>query len=163
MSYRFFRIPQRAPEEFERDLNAFLRSHRVLSIDKRWVDLGQDSYWAFCVDYVETTASKSSSAAVGRDKIDYREKLSPEDFAVFAQLRDLRKELSQADSIPVYMVFTNGQLAAMVENRVTSKSELALIDGVGEARVEKYGDRFLELLGRQWNEKVDDAKSETPF
>jgi hypothetical protein len=40
----------------------------------------------------------------------------------------------------------NEQLAAMVEKRVTSKKALMEIDGVGEARVSKYGDEALAIL-----------------
>jgi superfamily II DNA helicase RecQ len=51
---------------------------------------------------------------------------------VFAKLRDLRKEISQMDAVPVYAIFTNEQLAQMVETRVTSSAGLGAIDGIGE-------------------------------
>ena len=84
-------------------------------------------------------------------KIDYREVLSPEDFAVFARLRQLRKEIAQAEAVPVYTIFTNDQLAQMVQSRATTKAALEKIAGVGDARIEKYGPRVLEFLARQWD------------
>jgi superfamily II DNA helicase RecQ len=48
------------------------------------------------------------------EKIDYREKLSPEDFDVFSKIREIRKQLAAADSVPVYTICTNEQLAQMV-------------------------------------------------
>ena len=63
------------------------------------------------------------------------------------------------------MVFTNEQLAQMVQGRATTRSDLEKIDGVGDARIEKYGPRFLELLNRQWEGKGagGDEASRTPF
>src|SRR4051794_14851410 len=86
-----------------------------------------------------------------RNNVDYRERLKPEDFAVFARLRDLRKEIAQAEAVPVYTVFTNEQLAQMVQMRATTRAALEQIAGVGDARIEKYGARVLEFLRRQWD------------
>ncbi len=62
MAYRFFQVPVRDSGAAEEELNRFLRGHRVLSVDRRWVDLGTESYWSFCVDYLETA---SSSGLIG--------------------------------------------------------------------------------------------------
>jgi hypothetical protein len=59
MAYRFFRVPVRDSGAAEEEVNRFLRGHRVLSVDRRWVDLGTESYWRFCVDYLETGATRS--------------------------------------------------------------------------------------------------------
>ena len=59
-----------------------------------------------------------------------------EEFDVFSQLRQLRKEMAEAEAVPVYALFTNEQLAQMVQRRCRTKSELLGIEGVGEAKVE---------------------------
>ena len=69
-----------------------------------------------------------------------------EEFDVFSQLRQLRKEMAQAEAVPVYALFTNEQLAQMVQRRCRAKSELLGIEGVGEAKVEKYAERLLPVL-----------------
>ena len=95
-------------------------------------------------------------------KVDYRDLLSPEDFAVYAKLRDLRKEIAQRETVPVYTVFTNAQLAQMVQRRVTSRADLAEIEGVGEARVEKYASRMLEILKQQWTQPDEAGEQLVP-
>jgi hypothetical protein len=40
--------------------------------------------------------------------------------------------------VPVYTIFTNEQLAQMVQSRATTKAALEKIAGVGDARIEKY-------------------------
>lgn len=103
MAYRFFLIPARDAVEAASELNAFLGNHRVLAVARRWVDQGADSYWAFCVDYYDSSAGMSEKPRGARTRgKDYREILSPDDFARFAQLRDRRKEVAQAEGVPVY-------------------------------------------------------------
>jgi superfamily II DNA helicase RecQ len=54
--------------------------------------------------------------------------------------------VAEKEGVPVYVVFTNEQLAEMVKKKVSSKAALKEIEGVGEARVEKYGDAVLERM-----------------
>jgi superfamily II DNA helicase RecQ len=161
MPYKFFTVPIQDDGSGEGVLNAFLRSHKVLSVDLRWVEQGAASFWSFCVDFMDAVPGHNSSSRDGpaRNKIDYREVLKPEDFTVFARLRDLRKEIAQAEGVPVYTVFTNEQLAQMVQNRVTSKAALEKIAGVGDARIEKYGPRVLEMLKGVWKSNNEAGRS----
>jgi superfamily II DNA helicase RecQ len=149
MPFKMIAVSIRDPGQAEEEWNAFLRSHRVLSVERRFAEDGASSFWCFCIDYLDRDGS-SRGAAFNRGKIDYKEVLSPEEFAVFAKLRDLRKELAQAESVPMYTIFTNEQLAKIVQARVKSKAELEKIAGIGDARVGKYGKRVLELLARAW-------------
>lgn len=153
MGFKFFTIPIQNAEQVEEELNAFLRSHRILSVDRRWVDQGPTSFWSFCIDYLDGSVGGISKSRQQKDrKIDYREILDPQEFAVFAKLRELRKEMAQMEAVPVYTVFTNEQLAQMVQTKVATTKALEEIAGVGDARIEKYGPRFLELLQRHWKE-----------
>ena len=145
MAFRFFTISVHDGADVEAELNAFLGAHRVVSVDRRFVDLGNQSFWAICVDYIAGPSGRAG-ANTARERVDYKEKLTPEQFRVFAQLRDLRKEVAQAEAVPVYTVFSNDQLARMVTDRTTTKAALERIDGIGDARVAKYGPRFLDLL-----------------
>jgi hypothetical protein len=43
MAYRFFQVSVRDSGVAAEELNRFLRGHRVVSVDRRWVDLGTDS------------------------------------------------------------------------------------------------------------------------
>jgi len=65
---------------------------------------------------------------------------------VFSRLRELRKELAQTEAVPVYALFTNEQLAQMVQRRCHSNSDLAQIEGIGDSRIGKYAERILPLL-----------------
>jgi len=156
MPYHLAIIPIRDDGMAEQDLNQFLRSHRVLSVDKQFVQNGINSFWTFCIDYIESRPNEpSTKGPANRQRVDYKEQLTPEQFAVFAKLRDWRKAMSQSEAVPVYAVFTNEQLAQIVKTKVNSKSTLASIEGVGEAKVAKYGGQVLNLLQGCWDNETN--------
>lgn len=144
MRMRFFAVPALTPGPAADELESFLAGHRVLAIDRQFVSDGPASYWAICVTHQQ--GASSSPKVSKRSRVDYRELLSEQDFAVFARLRELRKSLSQREAVPAYAIFTNEQLAAIATQRPATAGALASISGIGAARVDKYGELVLELL-----------------
>jgi hypothetical protein len=89
MPLKFFHISSRDSAPMEAELNAFLSRHRVVTVDRRFVECGADSFWALCVDYLHgEPGAGSSHGAPGRAerKVDYKELLPPEQFEVFSKL-----------------------------------------------------------------------------
>ena len=142
MKVKFFSVPALDPGAAEEDLNRFLGGHRVLAVDRQLVHDRSAAYWAVCVTYLEG----QGKAPVKKGKIDYREVLPADEFAVFARLRSLRKTIADREAVPAYALFTNEHLATMVRQRVVTAEDLGAIPGVGPARVDKYGQAFLEVL-----------------
>lgn len=143
MQLRFFTIPIHAGDMAAEELNRFLGMHRILAVDRSFAQNGANSAWAVCVSF-EIAEGRPSSGK--RGKIDYREVLNEQDFAVFAKLRSLRKELADKEGVPAYAILTNEQLAEMVKRRVQTATALGEISGIGESRIEKYGEPFLHML-----------------
>lgn len=104
-----------------------MRHVRVLSTDRRFVELGLQSFWSILVDYLDVqpeTVSEGQRPTKFRNKIDYREILAPDVFALFTKLKEFRKRLAQEQGVPIYTIFTNEQLAQIARNRIVSKSGL---------------------------------------
>jgi superfamily II DNA helicase RecQ len=140
-------IPIQTAEESAQALNQFVAANRVLAVDRQFIADGANSAWAICVSFDDAGSEATLRPAVGkRGKVDFRDVLSAEEFAVFARLRALRKERADAEGVPAYALFTNEQLAGMVQRRTLSITALHEIPGVGEARVAKYGQAFLQIL-----------------
>ena len=147
MQIRFFAIPALDPGAAEAELNTLLAAGRVSGVERQLVADGAASFWAVAVTLVEGPGPLPAGLkAGGGRRVDYREILSEADFAVFAQLRALRKSVAEAEAVPPYAVFTNEQLAAMVRERVAGAEALGCIEGVGPARVARYGEAFLQVL-----------------
>ena len=148
MQYEVYTVPAGGGEAMD-ELNKFLRSHRVVGVEKHLVTDGQEPRWVFCVEYLESSKAgvkKGNNAGTGKPRVDYREVLNPSDFGVFSKMRDKRKEWAEKEGIPAYAIFTNEQLAKMVTERVKTLEALGKIDGVGESRLKKYGSEMLEVL-----------------
>lgn len=148
MKLQFFSINALEPHHDQETINDFCLRHRVVSVDKHLVERGGTCHWAICFTYLDasTTPTKPTQAVNKRAQIDYRETLSETDFTVFAKLRDLRKAVADADGVPIYAVFTNAQLAEMVTHRTTSLTAMGEINGIGAAKLDKYGKHFVKLL-----------------
>jgi ATP-dependent DNA helicase RecQ len=68
------------------------------------------------------------------------------DAALFARLRALRAELARAEQVPAYVVFPDRTLAEMAVRRPRSLHALADIRGVGPTKLERFGERFLDVI-----------------
>nr|WP_312499907.1 DNA helicase RecQ [Enterococcus sp.] len=68
------------------------------------------------------------------------------DDALFDQLRALRLNLAQEQNLPPYVVFSDQTLRQLAEVQPKSPIEFLQIKGVGQNKLDKYGDAFLALL-----------------
>ncbi|NAX19981.1 ATP-dependent DNA helicase RecQ [Vibrio sp. V39_P1S14PM300] len=68
------------------------------------------------------------------------------DKKLFAKLRKLRKAIADEDGLPPYVVFSDATLIDMAEILPTSYGEMLAVSGVGQRKLEKYADPFLDLI-----------------
>jgi DNA helicase-2/ATP-dependent DNA helicase PcrA len=67
---------------------------------------------------------------------------------LFDALAAWRKQRAQADAVPAYVVFHNTTLEAIVGVKPRSIDELARVPGVGPAKLDRYGDEVLAVVGQ---------------
>lgn len=65
---------------------------------------------------------------------------------LFARLRFLRKQIADKENIPPYVVFNDATLEEMAQFTPTTKAEMLDINGVGERKLERFGDAFMNLI-----------------
>jgi len=91
-----------------------------------------------------------SGAAVGDPEAPWNEapppEFDPDADPLFEKLRALRKRLADERSVPAYIVFSDKVLREMAARRPSTPEELLQVSGVGPAKLERYGDAFLEAL-----------------
>ena len=68
------------------------------------------------------------------------------DQALFQALRSWRAETAKEQSVPAYVVFNDRTLAGIAERKPRTMVELSTVSGVGEAKLERYGEAVLEVL-----------------
>lgn len=75
--------------------------------------------------------------------------LDSKGWKIFEKLRELRLLIAKEEKVPPYIVFTDKTLVDMCVKKPTDKKEMLNVSGVGEAKYEKYGERFLVCLKEQ--------------
>ena len=81
--------------------------------------------------------------------------------SLFESLRKLRYEISKEENVPAYVIFSDAALRQMEKERPMSDSELLSIDGVGKAKLEKYGEAFIKVILDFQKSKAVKKKKET--
>lgn len=74
--------------------------------------------------------------------------LSEKDLELFETLRVLRREIAEEEKVPPYMIFSDKTLALMSAAHPANLEEMLRISGVGEFKLQKYGERFLQVICR---------------
>jgi ATP-dependent DNA helicase RecQ len=72
--------------------------------------------------------------------------LAPEEQGLFHHLRDLRKQIADAQSVPPYVVFPDNSLRAMAQWRPHNEELFALMPGVGSRKLEAYAVSFTQAI-----------------
>jgi ATP-dependent DNA helicase RecQ len=65
---------------------------------------------------------------------------------LFERLKDLRKKLATEENVPAYIIFTNASLLDMCRRKPTSLIQFSAVNGVGEVKLEKYGEAFIDVI-----------------
>ena len=74
------------------------------------------------------------------------ETLAPGDQPLWERLREKRLELCRAQAVPPYVIFHDSTLMEMAAQRPGDPQQMAMISGVGELKLERYGDEFLAVI-----------------
>jgi superfamily II DNA helicase RecQ len=152
MAYVHFQVPIHGGEA-EAKLNQFLASHEVIRVEKQFLSAGLEGVWAYVVEFTKTGPMASGKIAASERKdgngalVDWKEKLTDAEYARYLKLWHWRKAAAERDGVKQnFTIFTNAQLAEMAQKPPRSLADVRKIDGVGEGRVQKYGNEVLSQL-----------------
>lgn len=85
------------------------------------------------------------------------EELSFDD-ELYEKFRHLRREMAVESNVPAYVIFGDKTLKEFSQKLPTTKEEMLDLNGVGQVKFEKYGEKFLELsksLKEEFKEEID--------
>jgi ATP-dependent DNA helicase RecQ len=89
-------------------------------------------------DFADSAANKKSRRKASS--------VAPEKEALWNDLRACRKMFADESNVPPYVIFSNATLEEMMEREPMSRMEMLAISGVGESKLDKYGDAFIEVI-----------------
>nr|WP_294839430.1 DNA helicase RecQ [uncultured Methylotenera sp.] len=123
----------------ETDMDAFGGLHltqaaRPVLRSEVMVWLRQDQEAAKRVSKIERGArAKEAYAGVADDPL-------------WLALKAKRSELAKEQGVPPYLIFHDSTLLEILNHRPGSLTEMSRISGIGQAKLTRYGDAFLEVL-----------------
>ncbi|MGI9331329.1 MAG: DNA helicase RecQ [Gammaproteobacteria bacterium] len=74
------------------------------------------------------------------------EEVAITDIKLWNALRDCRQRLAAEHSVPPYVIFHDSTLRQMLSDRPDNADALLEISGVGQAKLQRYGNEFLEVI-----------------
>lgn len=123
----------------------------VLVITKRGKDLLLDDK-ILKFDYIKSLKNKSSNK-IKKEKIHPLTKnieediiLSPEDERLLGELKEKRRQLSQKEGVPAYVISNNKTLIDLAILKPEEVEDMLEIRGIGPKIAEKYGKIFLKII-----------------
>ncbi|MDJ0942313.1 MAG: DNA helicase RecQ [Kiloniellales bacterium] len=87
--------------------------------------------------------ARPAAAAKARGPVDFED---PAAEALFQDLRQLRLALAKSQGVPPYVIFHDSTLAELARLRPSRLEQLHGITGIGQAKLERYGAAFLEVI-----------------
>lgn len=73
------------------------------------------------------------------------------DRRLFAKLRTLRKEIADIEDIAPYIVFNDATLSELARIKPKTSKEFLAINGIGDTKLLRYGESFLQLIQQHAN------------
>ncbi|MDO6566625.1 DNA helicase RecQ [Alteromonas sp. 1_MG-2023] len=81
-------------------------------------------------------------------KPDKKAKQAPANYdrTLFMRLKHLRKVLAEENEVPPYVVFSDATLVDMAAKLPTTRNTMLDVSGVGQTKLSRYGDAFMQLI-----------------
>ena len=68
------------------------------------------------------------------------------DKTLLSRLNKLRRSIAEEQHVPPFIIFTNATLRDMALKQPKNRREMLRVDGVGENKMDRYGDAFLRVI-----------------
>ena len=129
----------------DKPLQDFITDKEVIDFSEHFFIHEKTPYLTILLSYRVLTDDEKR-----KDKFrpDPAKELDEKEKRAYDALRTWRAARARQEGIPPYMIANNKQLAKMIKLRATTKSALAKVDGIGDAKTVKYGDEILQTIAQ---------------
>jgi superfamily II DNA helicase RecQ len=126
-------------------LEEFCRVHEVRGwVEHFFVDGGCPRL-AVVLEYEEVVEARVSGRSL-RSERDFRRELAVPARLAYDRLRDWRSLRARQDGVPVYVVFSNRELAAVAGAMPGTKEAMRGIEGIGKGKADRYAEDVFAVL-----------------
>ena len=134
-------------------MQEFIADKEVIEYDEHFFNHDKTPYLTVLLSY--RNFAPDERRRLNR-RNDPRAELDDTEKDIFDALRVWRAARAKQDGMPPYMIANNKQLAKMVKLKAATKTDLGNVNGIGEAKIEKYGEDILRIIAEQQNPESAD-------
>ncbi len=132
----------------ESELRAFVEDQdnprEVIDVSEHFFVHERRPTWALLVSYRDVPRPGSSHRQTPRK--DYRADLDDSAKTLFDELKSWRAKSCKREGLPPYLICTNRQMADIARSRPDSLAKLLEINGLGDAKVGRWGEEILAVV-----------------
>lgn len=146
MKVKVFTLPWRAEGGFDDSaVETFLEAHTAVDVSEHFFVHEKTPVLVLVVTYRSSGPSKvgRDRPATGRDLVNT---LTPAEKTRYEALRAWRNQRARQSGKPPYLILTNQQAAELARTPPASAAQLREVRGIGESRVEAFGEELIALL-----------------
>lgn len=92
-----------------------------------------------------------------------KDALTSAGYDLFEELRRLRFDIAREEAVPPYIIFSDKTLIDMCVKLPKNKEQMLAVSGVGENKLKKYGEGFIDAIRRFMEERPYDTFSLPSF
>ena len=138
----------------DEEFNNFVKDKELVSVSDYFFQCDDISYLTLIVKYKQSSLTPTEK---NKGYEEWRKLLDKTSLPLFNTLRQWGNEKSKKEGVPPYIILNNKQLAEVCKRRPQSKYDLLKVEGVGKAKVEKYGEDILRLTSYVKSEEKDNG------
>jgi len=152
MQHQIFSIPVFGATDSNDEMNRFIRSKKVVKIEKYFVQNPAGDYWTFCIQF--TDGQSKSENFDKKTKTDWVKELEPEKSKLFVAFRKYRLELSKEHGIPAYSVFDDDELASIAQLNEINEKNIKALKNITPVKAEKFAKIICEMHQKATDEAI---------
>ena len=140
-------------------------------VAKQYVDIDYEGYGAFKLTEQCRPILRGEQALMLRKDIEpekgrgnkgaYRATNKAQSSVLWEALKAKRLEIAEGENVPIFFIFHDATLMAMMERKPKTLLQMADISGVGRKKLERYGDQFLAIIQNFSDLDLTDTVAET--
>ena len=134
MQIKTFTISAINAEHSEAEVNLFLRSHRILRVERHFME-HDGGTWALLVEYQDEQPDIVSPVPKRNRRKDVTESMTDEQKLRYERFRTIRSDLSIKRGVPPYVIFTNEELATLACEPELNEETAKHIKGIAPSRL----------------------------
>ena len=137
-------------------MQEFIADKEVIEFTEHFFIHEKTPYMTILISYRDIAQDEKKRY---NQRLDPRKELDEKEKVIYDALRTWRAARAKQEGIPPYMIVNNKQLAKIIRLKAKSNSDLAKVDGIGEAKTKQYGQEILNTIKQHITDATDNSAS----